>query len=75
MKAYEVEFQVPENTITRYRNSGIKLEEINGPKNGNYLPIPATYIIDKEGNITYRFFQADYKKRPSVKELLDHLSK
>lgn len=72
MKAYEVEFEVPENTLTRYRNTGIKLNENNG-KNGNYLPVPATYIIDKESNITYRFFQADYKKRPSVKEILANL--
>lgn len=72
MKAYEVEFEVPENTLKRYRNGGIKIDETNG-KNGNYLPIPATYIIDKEGNITYRFFNQDYKKRPSVKEIIDHL--
>jgi len=72
MKAYEVEFEVPENMVTRYRNGGIKLDEING-KNGNYLPVPATYIIDKEGNITYRFFNPDYKKRPAVKEILDNL--
>ena len=72
MKAYEVEFEVPENTLKRYRNGGIKIDEING-KNGNYLPVPATYIIDKESTITYRFFNQDYKKRPSVKEILDHL--
>ncbi|MEP7371956.1 MAG: peroxiredoxin-like family protein [Chitinophagaceae bacterium] len=72
MKAYEVEFEVPENSLKRYRNGGIKLDEVNG-KNGNYLPIPATYIIDKEGYITYRFFSQDNKKRPSVKELLDNL--
>jgi peroxiredoxin len=75
MKAYEVEFEVPENVLTRYRNSGIKIDENNGNKNGNFLPIPATYIIDKEANITYRFFQSDYKKRPSVKEILDNLEK
>lgn len=73
MKAYDVEFEVPENVLTRYRNSGIKIDENNGKKNGNFLPIPATYIIDKESNITYRFFQPDYKKRPSVKEILDNL--
>lgn len=72
MKAYDVEYEVPENTLTRYRNTGIDLIENNG-KNGNYLPIPATYIIDKELNITYRFFDPDYKKRPSVKEILDNL--
>ena len=72
MKAYEVEYEVPENTLKRYRNGGIKIDEVNG-KNGNYLPVPATYIIDKEGTVTYRFFNQDYKKRPSVKEILDHL--
>lgn len=72
MKAYDVEFEVPANTVERYRNTGIKLDEING-RNGNYLPIPAVYIIDKELNITYRFFNSDYKKRPSIKEILDNL--
>lgn len=74
MKAYKVDFEVPENTLKRYRNTGIKLDENNG-RNGNYLPIPATYIIDKDFAITYRFFDADYKKRPSVKEILDQLDK
>ncbi len=73
MKAYDVEFEVPENVLTRYRNTGLKIDENNGPKNGNFLPIPAVYIIDKESTITYRFFQPDYKKRPSVKEILDNL--
>lgn len=72
MKAYKVEFEVPANTVERYRNTGIKLDEING-RNGNHLPVPAVYIIDKELTITYRFFNADYKKRPSVKEILDNI--
>jgi peroxiredoxin len=74
MKAYDVEYEVPENTLTRYRNSGIKLDEING-KNGNFLPVTAVYIIDKESSVVYRFFNQDYKKRPSIKELLDFLQK
>ncbi|HEV7781689.1 MAG TPA: peroxiredoxin-like family protein [Chitinophagaceae bacterium] len=72
MKAYDVEFEVPENTITRYRNSGIDLSKLN-TEEGKYLPVPAVYIIDKESTVVYRFFEPDYKKRPSVKELLDHL--
>ena len=72
MKAYDVEFEMQENTVTRYRNSGIDIEKINGT-NGKYLPVPAIYIIDKESTVTYRFFEPDYKKRPSVKELLSHL--
>jgi peroxiredoxin len=72
MKAYEVEYEAPENTITRNRNTGIDLEKING-KEWKYLPVPAVYIIDKEANITYRFFNADYKKRPPVSDLLKNL--
>lgn len=72
MKAYDVAFEVPENTVTRYRNSNIDIEKINGA-NGKYLPVPAVYIIDKESTIIYRFFEPDYKKRPHVKDLLEYL--
>jgi peroxiredoxin len=72
MKAYEVEFEVPENTITRYKNADIDIEKNNGA-NGKYLPVPAVYIIDKESTVTYRFFETDYKKRPWVKDLLNNL--
>ena len=72
MKAYDVEFEVPENTITRYKNANIDIEKNNGT-NGKYLPVPAVYIIDKESTVTYRFFDADYKKRPWVKDLLNNL--
>lgn len=72
MKAYDVEFEVPENTLLRYRNAGLDIEKNNGA-NGKFLPVPAVYIIDKESTVTYRFFEPDYKKRPSVKELLDNL--
>ncbi|MBL7730273.1 MAG: AhpC/TSA family protein [Chitinophagaceae bacterium] len=72
MKAYDVEYEMQENMVTRYRNGGIDIEKANGD-NGRFLPVPAVYIIDKESTITYRFFEADYKKRPSVKEILDNL--
>jgi peroxiredoxin len=72
MKAYDVEFEVPENTLTRYKNAGLDIEKNNGA-NGKFLPVPAVYIIDKESNVIYRFFEPDYKKRPSVKELLGYL--
>jgi peroxiredoxin len=72
MKAYDVAFEVDENTLTRYHNTGIDIEANNG-KNGKYLPVPAVYVIDQESTITYRYFEPNYKKRPSVKEILDNL--
>ena len=72
MKAYDVAFEVDENTLTRYHNTGIDIEANNG-KNGKYLPVPAVYIINQQSTITYRYFEPDYRKRPSVKEILDNL--
>ncbi len=73
MKAYAVSFEVDERTVSRYKNADIDLAEASGQKDKVYLPIPAVYIISKEGSILYRYFDSDYKKRPSVKEILDNL--
>ncbi len=72
MNSYKVSFQVDTTTITRYKKYGVDLTVVNG-ENGANLPIPAVYIIDKNGKIIYRYFDADYRKRPSVKEIARHL--
>lgn len=72
MKSYKVDYAVDEKTITRYKEYGIDFNEANG-SNGTNLPVPATYIIGSNGIIKYVFFNTDYKKRPSIKEILDNL--
>ncbi len=72
MKSYGVASTVDERTVARYKNADIDLAAINGQKE-IMLPIPAVYIINKEGTVDYRFFETDYKKRPTVKEILDNL--
>ena len=72
MKAYDVRFALDEKSVSRYKMSGIDLAATNG-KNGTNLPVPAVYIINKENTIIYRYFNEDYKKRVSVKELLSNL--
>jgi peroxiredoxin len=74
MKAYDVAYQVDEKTIARYKMASIDLAANNGQKpDAVYLPIPAVYVINKQGEITYRYFESDYRKRPYVKEILDNL--
>lgn len=73
MKAYAVSFEVDPKTVSRYKNADIDLAAANGQKDKVYLPIPAVYIISKEGTILYRYFDSDYKKRPSVKEIIENL--
>jgi peroxiredoxin len=73
MKAYAVAFQVDERTVSRYKNADIDLVTANGQKDKVYLPIPAVYIISKEGTILYRYFDTDYKKRATVEMILENL--
>jgi peroxiredoxin len=74
MKSYDVAYLVDEKTIARYKMASIDLAVNNGQKpDAVYLPIPAVYIINKQGEITYRYFESDYRKRPYVKEILDNL--
>lgn len=72
MKSYRVNFAVDEKTVTRYKNYGIDFDQANG-SNGANLPVPATYIIGQDGKVKYAFFNTDYRKRVSVKEILDNL--
>jgi peroxiredoxin len=72
LKSYDVAFAVDAKLIERYKGYGIDLNEVNG-SNGAYLPVPAVYIINKKGEIVYKYFDADYRKRPSVQEILEHL--
>lgn len=72
-KAYGVSYEVDEKTKARYKNFGTDLLVINGQKGKAYLPVPAVYIVNRDGSVVYRFFDADYKKRVSVKEILDQL--
>jgi peroxiredoxin len=74
MKAYDVAYQVDTKTIDRYKMASIDLAANNGQKpDAVYLPVPAVYIIGKDGEIKYRFFEEDYKKQASVKDILNNL--
>ena len=72
MKMYKVNFAVDETTQIKYKKYGIDFAEANG-SNGANLPVPATYIIGKDGLIKYAFFNPDYKVRSTVQNLLNHL--
>lgn len=72
-KAYGVAFTVDEKTARRYKSFDIDLLTINNQKTEPVLPVPAVYIINRDGAVTYRYFESDYKKRPTVADLLKEL--
>ncbi len=72
MKSYDVAYTVDSTSTVRYLKFGIDVSRNNG-SNGNNLPVPAIYIIDRKGIIVYRFFEPDFRIRPSVAEMISHL--
>jgi peroxiredoxin len=38
-------------------------------------PHPATYVIDLEGKVRWKFVEVDYKKRPSNEDILSQVKK
>lgn len=72
LKQYGVHFKMEDKLVERYKGFGIDIAKTNG-NNENILPIPGVFIIARDGTFKYIFFNADYKKRPSVKELTDNL--
>jgi peroxiredoxin len=72
-KNYKVMYRVDDRTVGRYKNAGIDLLKNNNQTKDAYLPVPAVYIVNTEGSVTFRFFDEDYKTRVSVKEILKAL--
>ncbi len=55
-------FTLSEELRPIYASFGIDIPAFNGDDTFE-LPIPATYVIDTDGTITYAFVDADYTKR------------
>jgi peroxiredoxin len=72
MKAYQVNYKVDEATVSKLSGYGIDLKMNNGNED-NVLPVPATYIIDGSGKITFVQFDKDYTHRAAISSLLEQM--
>lgn len=71
--AYDVTFTPDNRQLVLYNTVlNAKLKETHSD-DSQRLPIPATYIISREGKIAWRQFDPDYRKRSSVKNILANL--
>ena len=73
MKAYKTAFTVDDATVQKYQIHGIDLKGANGADVA-VLPVPATYVIGRDGKIKYAFFNPDYRHRASVKQVAQALT-
>jgi peroxiredoxin len=72
---YGVAWEVPEFLLSHMRvDRNLDLAKIN---NGNthVLPIPATFILDKNGTIVWTYVNVDYRTRSEPQEIIEQLQK
>jgi peroxiredoxin len=65
-------YRVPDYQQSVYRSAFINLPFINGSDSWE-LPVPATYIVDREGIIRYSSINPNYSQRPEPADVLDAL--
>ena len=68
-RAYGVAFRVDDATVARYKEFGIDLEAASGETH-HELPVPAVFIVDRNGVIRFVHANADYKVRLAPDVLL-----
>ncbi|HJP64258.1 MAG TPA: peroxiredoxin-like family protein [Mucilaginibacter sp.] len=69
MQDYKVNYTVDADLNSKLKGYGVDLEKNNG-NTDHVLPVPATYVIGKNGKLIYVHFDKDYTKRASVSDLL-----
>ncbi len=73
-KAFDVIFNPTKMQLFMY-NKLLRADLKNAQTDDSeQLPIPATFVINKEGIIIWRHFDPNYKKRSSVNAILDALN-
>lgn len=73
MSNYKVAFDVNKNNVPNYFELTLKkVREYNENEN-DVLPVPATYMIDKNRKISYVHYNSDYSIRSNFNEILAKL--
>ncbi|MFC5051754.1 redoxin domain-containing protein [Rubritalea spongiae] len=72
---YGVAWKVPEVILEHMRlDRKLDLEMINNG-NGEVLPIPAIFVLDRYGVVVWKYVDVDYRKRAEPAEMIEALRK
>ena len=72
-RKYGLVFKLSEELKNVYLKFGLDLEKNQGNDSWE-LPVPATYVIDKNGEIVYSFLNVDYVQRAEPKDIVEALN-
>lgn len=71
-KQYGLAFDLPDDLAAVYDKLGFDLQRVNDG-HPRTLPLPATYVIDRDGVIRWSFVNTDYTTRAEPADILDAL--
>jgi peroxiredoxin len=62
-------YRVPEYQQAIYKRVFVNLPHTNGDESWE-LPVPGTFVIDRDGTVLYASVDEDYTQRPEPAEIL-----
>jgi peroxiredoxin len=68
-RQFGLTYRVPAPQETLYRRAFVNLPFTNGDESWE-LPIPATYILDRDGTVLYASANEDYTERPEPDDIM-----
>ena len=71
-RQFGLTYRVPESQEAVYRRAFVNLPFTNGDDSWE-LPIPATYILDRDASVLYASANEDYTERPEPREIVGML--
>jgi peroxiredoxin len=68
-KNFGLAYKVSDETMMALKKYGHNLDDATG-NNLHLLPVPAAYVVTKEGKIVYSYYNANFQKRVNPEALL-----
>jgi len=68
-RRFGLTYRISDEQRTVYQRAFVNLPFVNGEASGE-LPIPATYIIDRDGSVLYASANEDYTERPEPEAIV-----
>lgn len=74
MKDYQLYFELPDDLVAVYKSHDLDIEAFNGPGR-NVLPVPGSFVIDKNGVVRAMQARTDYTLRMEPATIIEALMK
>lgn len=71
---YGIAFTVNDDIKALYSELGLRLDEMNANQEKGRkakLPLPATFVLDKQGKVVYSYVNVDYTQRAEPQDIID----